>query len=83
MSLNQNHYTLYQLAKDKLRDVERELDAAKLAREARKAQPGLMKIALNQGSRLVTAFVLKLEKGIHQRGSRLYREADQSGSSDG
>ncbi len=74
MSFNQNDYILYQLAKDKRRDVERELDAAKLAREARKAQPGRMKIALNQGSRLVAAFVLKLEKGIHQRGSRLSRE---------
>jgi hypothetical protein len=73
MSFNQNDYTLYQLAKGKLRDLDRELDAAKLAREARKAQPGLMKIALDQGSRRVTAFVLKLEKGIHQRGSRLYR----------
>ncbi len=73
MSFNQNDYVLYQLAKDKLRDVDRELDAAKLAREARKAHPGLMNFARNQGSRLVTAFVLKLEKGIHQRGSRLYR----------
>jgi hypothetical protein len=70
MSFNQNDYILYKLAKGKLRDLDRELDAAKLAREARKAQPGLMKIALNQGSRLVTAFVLKLEKGIRQRGSR-------------
>ena len=80
MSFHQHPDTLYQLAKDKMRDVERELDADKLAREARKAQPELMRIVLNQGSRLFTVFVLTLEKYFHfrQRESRRHTEADPS-----